>query len=268
MRSACRYAAAAVARLQDLYAGATGFLLDRFVKALEGNRPVTRHRAFYPELRLTVPTHPKVDSRLSFGHVVAPGSYSATITRPDLFENYLKEQIGLLIRNHGVPVTVGVSDTPMPVHFAVAAKSDLAVPQEGVLDFSLRDVFDVPDLSLVGQVSLFGGFARVGVVAAVLLVFTLMLADFFDTMGTIVGVGAEAGLLDEEGGLPGSERVRAAGVSSARSVPWSMIPTRSEISAASSMSWVVTRTVAPASRSARTWSQTNSLACGSSPVLG
>jgi AGZA family xanthine/uracil permease-like MFS transporter len=68
-------------------------------------------------------------------------------------------------------------------------------------------VFDVPDLSLVGQVSLFGGFARVGVVAAVLLVFTLMLADFFDTMGTVVGVGQEADLLDEEGRLPGVDRV-------------------------------------------------------------
>ena len=73
---------------------------------------------------------------------------------------------------------------------------------------SLPDkVFDVPDLSLLGQFSLFGGFARVGVVAAVLLVFTLMLADFFDTMGTVVGVGKEADLLDEEGRLPGADRV-------------------------------------------------------------
>ncbi len=68
-------------------------------------------------------------------------------------------------------------------------------------------VFDLPDLSLLGDFSLFGGFARVGVVAALLLVFTLMLADFFDTMGTVVGVGQEAGLLDEEGRLPGADRV-------------------------------------------------------------
>src|SRR4051812_22813398 len=69
------------------------------------------------------------------------------------------------------------------------------------------DVVGSPDLSLLGNFSLFGGFEEVGVVAAVLLVFTLMLADFFDTMGTIVGVGAEAGLLDEEQQLPGAERV-------------------------------------------------------------
>ncbi len=68
-------------------------------------------------------------------------------------------------------------------------------------------VVQAPDLALLGDFSLFGGFAEVGVVAALLLVFTLMLADFFDTMGTVVGVGAEAGLLDERGQLPGSDRV-------------------------------------------------------------
>ena len=69
------------------------------------------------------------------------------------------------------------------------------------------EVFQLPDLSLIGSFSLFGAFSRVGVVAALLLVFTLMLADFFDTMGTVVGVGQEADLLDEEGRLPGVDRV-------------------------------------------------------------
>ncbi|MGP1667672.1 MAG: chorismate synthase, partial [Rhodanobacter sp.] len=39
------------------------------------------------------------DSRLSFGYVASPGTYSTTITRPDLFGNYLRQQIGLLIEN-------------------------------------------------------------------------------------------------------------------------------------------------------------------------
>ena len=79
--------------------------------------------------------------------MAGPGTYSTTITRPDLFRNYLEQQIGLLIQNHGVDVTIGTSDTPMPVHFAVAGNPSLSVPQDGVLDFSLRDVFDVPDLA-------------------------------------------------------------------------------------------------------------------------
>jgi len=59
--------------------------------------------------------------------------------------------LGHLIRNHGVPVEVGPSTTPMPVHFAVAANPEVNVPQEGVLDFPLRDVFDVPDLATMND---------------------------------------------------------------------------------------------------------------------
>jgi AGZA family xanthine/uracil permease-like MFS transporter len=68
-------------------------------------------------------------------------------------------------------------------------------------------VFATPDFGLLGHFSLGGSFAKVGVISALLFIFTLMLADFFDTMGTVVGVGAEAGLLDEEGRLPGVQPV-------------------------------------------------------------
>ena len=140
-------AASAVARLEELYSEATQFLVDGFRRAVTEGRPDLRVRAFYPEIRLTVTSHTRTDSRLSFGHVSHPGTYSTTITQPDLFRNYLKQQIGLLIQNHGVPVEIGPSDTPIPVHFAVAGQGNVSVPQEGVLDFSLRDVFDVPDLA-------------------------------------------------------------------------------------------------------------------------
>jgi adenine/guanine/hypoxanthine permease len=68
-------------------------------------------------------------------------------------------------------------------------------------------VVDVPDFGLLGSFSLFGSFERVGVVTAVLFVFTLMLADFFDTMGTMTAIGAEAGLLDEQGVPPHPQRI-------------------------------------------------------------
>ena len=144
-------AEAAVDRLIQLYGRATGWLRDRFVDSLGGLPPQARFRAYYPELRLTTSSHSLGDSRLAFGHVALPGSYVATITRPDLFRDYLVQQIGLLIRNHQVPVAVGDSDTPIPVHFAMASQSDLNVPQEGVLSFSLRDVFDVPDLDTMND---------------------------------------------------------------------------------------------------------------------
>ena len=69
------------------------------------------------------------------------------------------------------------------------------------------DIISVPDFGLLGQFSLFGSFERVGFVTAVLFVFTLLLADFFDTMGTMTAIGAEAGLLDEEGKPPHTERI-------------------------------------------------------------
>ncbi|MBC7274422.1 MAG: NCS2 family permease [Streptomyces sp.] len=70
-------------------------------------------------------------------------------------------------------------------------------------------VVDSPDFGLLGEFSLFGAFGEpeVGVITVVLLVFTLILSDFFDTMGTVVGISAEAGLLDEKGRVPGLSRV-------------------------------------------------------------
>ena len=138
---------AAVDRLVSIYETATAFLLHHFMEAIAKGRPNSRVRAHYPEIRLTTTSFVKTDSRLSFGHVAGPGNYSTTITRPDLFRNYLVQQIGLLIQNHGMPVTIGASDTAMPVHFAVAGNTSLSVPQEGALEFSLRDIFDVPDLA-------------------------------------------------------------------------------------------------------------------------
>ncbi len=59
----------------------------------------------------------------------------------------------------------------------------------------------VPDLSLVGQIS-FGSFERIGVLAALMLVFTLVFTNFFDAMGTMTGLSKEAGLANEKGDFP------------------------------------------------------------------
>jgi AGZA family xanthine/uracil permease-like MFS transporter len=82
-----------------------------------------------------------------------------------------------------------------------------------------------PDFSNLGRGLDFSVFARVGALAGVMAVFSIMLADFFDTMGTVIGIGGEAGWLDAEGRLPRLNRVLlvdslaavAGGVSSASS---------------------------------------------------
>ncbi|MGH8910783.1 MAG: NCS2 family permease [Egibacteraceae bacterium] len=67
-------------------------------------------------------------------------------------------------------------------------------------------VFSAPDFALVGDFS-FGYLAKLGGVAASLAVFTLMLADFFDTMGTAIALGSQGGFLDAHDRLPGMRRV-------------------------------------------------------------
>ena len=65
----------------------------------------------------------------------------------------------------------------------------------------------VPVFDTLGKVDLFGGFSKLGVVSVILLVFSLMLADFFDTMGTMVAVGAEGNLLDKDGNPPKTRQI-------------------------------------------------------------
>ncbi|MFJ1545014.1 NCS2 family permease [Streptomyces sp. NPDC088246] len=64
-----------------------------------------------------------------------------------------------------------------------------------------------PDFGLIGKVSLFGGFDKVGVLTGILFVFTVLLSCFFDAMGTILGVGDEAKLTDKDGNFPGINKV-------------------------------------------------------------
>ncbi len=67
--------------------------------------------------------------------------------------------------------------------------------------------FGAPDFGLVGNVSLFGGFSAVGVLSALILVFSLVLSDFFDVMGTTIGLASEANLLRKDGTLPRIQEV-------------------------------------------------------------
>ncbi|MET9921844.1 NCS2 family permease [Streptomyces sp. NPDC006435] len=60
----------------------------------------------------------------------------------------------------------------------------------------------MPDFGLFGHVE-FGGWGGVGAMTVGMIVFTLVLAGFFDAMATIIGVGTEAGLADSKGRMPG-----------------------------------------------------------------
>ncbi len=137
----------AIAFLCELYDAGTSFLRERFTAALKGEPITGRYRAYYPQIRLTTSSHTRVDSRLAYGYVVGPGDYSASITRPDLFSDYLETQINLVLNNHKVPVTVELSLTPIPLHFAFLEGTHMEGSVEDGIDRPMRDIFDVPDLA-------------------------------------------------------------------------------------------------------------------------
>ncbi|NVK35266.1 MAG: AMP nucleosidase, partial [Rhodobacteraceae bacterium] len=139
---------AAVDRLLEIFEANTAFLRAHFQKLLQGETLLGRVRAFYPKIQIVTESHERLDSRLSFGFVSGPGTHATTVTRPDLYRDYLVKQLGLLIENHKVPVFVGDSDVPIPLHFAFydgthveggASAANMTRP--------LADMFDLPDLT-------------------------------------------------------------------------------------------------------------------------
>ncbi|WP_233201798.1 NCS2 family permease [Cryobacterium sp. Y11] len=61
-----------------------------------------------------------------------------------------------------------------------------------------QQIISFPDLSLFGNVDIFGAFAHIGIISASLLTFTILLSVFFDAMGTMTGLASEANLLDKD----------------------------------------------------------------------
>jgi adenine/guanine/hypoxanthine permease len=120
--------------------------------------------------------------------------------------------VALWVRKVRGAILISILATTV-VAIVVEAIGDLGSSQDGPTGWSLNvpewpdKIVDTPDFGTLGDFNLFGSFESVGVVSALLLVFTLMLADFFDTMGTMTAIGAEAGLLDEDGTPPNTQRI-------------------------------------------------------------
>ncbi|MFM8609653.1 MAG: AMP nucleosidase [Burkholderiaceae bacterium] len=138
----------ALAAVQAIYQRQTRFLRDALMAFLQGQTPAARVRACYPFVRL----HSKSVSRLpdapatSYGFVAAPGRYETTLTCPELYGRYLREQFRLLLANHGAPLEVGTSTEPIPVHFAFAEDDHVLGTLDPQRRALMRDLFDLPDL--------------------------------------------------------------------------------------------------------------------------
>lgn len=104
----------------------------------------------------------------------------------------------LLLGIVGTTVVAGLLHALVPSYVVSTAPDKAILPATWVA---------MPDLSNAFSGLNFSAFATIGVVGTLLAVFTIMLSDFFDTMGTIVGIGGQAGWLDAKGKMPGTRNI-------------------------------------------------------------
>ena len=141
-------AEAAVRRITEIYEASAERIRERFARFGAGEREGNdTFAACYPYLGVTVEQGDLVfDARPSYGTLPYAGTYGTTLTRPDLFAGYYRDQIELLLRYHKVPVFVGVSDRTIPLPFVIEeATADISVEDLR----ALQNVFQFPSLSQI-----------------------------------------------------------------------------------------------------------------------
>jgi AMP nucleosidase len=142
----------ALAQIQLIYQHSVNHLRQAMREFVTGaDMTDTRVRAFYPFVRVQVTTASRraegLNSRLSYGFVAEPGRFETTLTRPDLFAYYIRQQLRLLLQNHGVSLQVGTSNQPIPIHFSLADDEHMEGSLNHERQAQMREVFDLPDLA-------------------------------------------------------------------------------------------------------------------------
>jgi AGZA family xanthine/uracil permease-like MFS transporter len=145
------------------------------------------------------------------GVVVHPEAGTIVALNPDLttlriliFAIGLAVTMVLVSRRIRGALLIGIVFTTVLASIINAIWGDGRLYPTGVAELP-TDFISAPDLSLLGNVSL--GWSSIAIGTLIGLILGVMLSDFFDTMGTVVGLAGEAGLLDKEGNLPGVNRV-------------------------------------------------------------
>lgn len=182
----------AIAALRALYDGEADRLRDRFTSFARGDKLTEPVRGHYPRLAVVVSKtlpHPPAQS---FGFCDAVGEYETTITRPDLFEAYLLTQLRELKTNHDCAFHVGLSDMPMPIHFAFPEGLNVegALSLEHLQDFTR--LFDAPDLATMDDTHVNGEIDFLGWETRPLSLFTAPRVDYsLHRLSHYTGTGAE-----------------------------------------------------------------------------
>lgn len=111
--------------------------------------------------------------------------------------------IALLARGYRAAILIGIVASTL---IAIIAEEVFNANQFPFGQGQVPDrIAAAPDFSLIGDIS-FDFFSEMGITVAILTILAIMMADFFDTMGTLVGVGSQAGYLNEKGELPDAQK--------------------------------------------------------------
>ncbi|USI71461.1 AMP nucleosidase [Sphingomonas morindae] len=143
--------------LIERYAGAVAALRRAITAYLaDGTRPTAAERErglfAYPELRLAyhMPAQRPPIAR-AFARLTQPGSYAASIARPAMFRAYLAEQLGLLVRDYEVTVTVGTSNQEIPYQYVLDGADAEDLSLDGAMSADLARWFPSVRLAHIGD---------------------------------------------------------------------------------------------------------------------
>ncbi|MBH9537861.1 AMP nucleosidase [Novosphingopyxis sp. YJ-S2-01] len=134
-------------------------------------------RYAYPELTIRYEGEKRDRHRTtSFGRLVSAGSYASSITRPDLFEDYLTEQLKLLDAQYEIEADIGVSSQEIPYPYVLDAGSGLELG--GVASLELARHFPTTDLADIGDEAADGLFVAALGKPSPLALFDALRTDF------------------------------------------------------------------------------------------
>jgi AMP nucleosidase len=141
----------ALEQVRTIYSQQIGHLREAVQRFTSGESLPSRVRACYPFVRVQVDSgvpHSELENiGLSYGFVAGAGRYETTLTRPDLYANYYREQFRLLLENHRTALEIGTSTQPIPVHFSFAENDHIEGTMPPDRRRLMRDLFDLPDLA-------------------------------------------------------------------------------------------------------------------------
>jgi AGZA family xanthine/uracil permease-like MFS transporter len=137
----------------------------------------------------------------------APGSEAANACIGTLVTYHLPETTGQFVFLFGLALTVVLWARRIKAALVISILVTTIVALVGGVTSIPANISWAPSFSTIGAFDIGNVFTTLPLLTAVLVIFAIMLTDFFDTMGTVTGVAAEAGLAREDGSVPGAGRV-------------------------------------------------------------